>query len=159
MGDPPDVQRKCVPTSSGNLPRRPEKKLPDVQRDRPIRNIIFRDTFVHSLWTSGHIFSGRRGTFSLDVGAHFLWTSGGVPHPSSLDVGHMSGHVRRKFSAEVEGRLPIFFAGRRAERRGQKPFGRRGNSEALPAHLSMCIMIIFVPDCCERAIDISRIRT
>ena len=129
---PLDVQRKCVPTSKGKLPRRPEKNVPDVQRDRPVRTIVFRDTFVDSLWTSGHISFGRRGTFSLDVGAHFLWTSGVVPHPSSLDVGHMSRRVRRKFSAEVEGRLPILFAGRRAARRSQNPLDVGGILKRVP---------------------------
>ena len=93
----PDLQTKCVPTSSENAPRRPEK----------IDECITENG--RSLWTSGHIFFGRRGTFPLDVGGDSRWRSGhissgrrgGSPiHLSGrrgtfpLEVGHMSGEVR-----------------------------------------------------------------
>ena len=76
-----DVQRKCAPTSRENVPRRPEEMCPDVQRES---TNVSRKTIVltgRSLWTSGTFFSGRRGSFPLDVGTHFLWTSRGVAHP------------------------------------------------------------------------------
>ena len=80
-GTLPDVQRKCAPTSRENVPRRPEKMCPDVQRESTnvSRKMIF--LIGRSLWTSGNFFSGRRGRFPPDVGTHFLWTSGGVAHP------------------------------------------------------------------------------